>query len=280
MPLYNLVHCFCIILISYNRNAASHNDASRNAIDTTSLEIYSSSSSSIALDQSSSLISSTAISSSPSSILPVTNPSESITTNPIAITSQVPSIEPTVDPTNEPSEEPTVDPTSYSPTFPVTNVPTSKLPTKAPSRSPTKTPSKAPTGEPTVEPSETPTIEPSNSCICRYNKCDPYSSTSQCCPGLTCQTSSSFSSCQEDPRYLTASPTPFKNGYINQCIMTDSGYGCWSNIPCCNPGTVCNMATRTCNFYCPTAPTISPRPSKAPVNKKMTLPYTNYVYAN
>lgn len=270
-----LVQCFFILLIS----VAADTVTPRKAIDTETLESYSFSPS-IVLEQSS-LLSSIVTSSSPSSISPFTpsgsvRPStESTTTNhPSAKTSQVPSIEPTVDPTNEPTEEPTMDPTSSSPTFPVTNVPSSKLPTKAPSRSPTKTPSKVPTAEPTVEPSEIPTLEPSNSCICRYNKCDPYSSTNQCCPGLTCQSSWSFSSCQEDPRYLTASPTPFKNGYINQCIMTDSGYGCWSNIPCCNPGTVCNMVTRTCNFYCPTAPTISPRPSKAPVNNTMTVPYT------
>ena len=279
MAFFLILQCFCILL-SYQKNAASVTDTtiSKPHMDAESSEGFTT----IHLSKLTSPLELTSNSISPGvtpSVTPSFIPSSSFVPFSDSTTTQtvgdfvptmskltIPTTEPSVDPTNEPTEEPSIEPTNASPTFPITYVPTSRFPTTFPTRSPTKTLSKVPTAEPTVEPSESPTVEPSNSCICRYSRCDPYLSTNQCCPGLTCQSSGSFSSCREDPRFLTASPTPVKNGYINQCIMTDSGYGCWSNIPCCNPGTVCNMATRTCNFHCPTAPTISPRPSKTPVS--------------
>ena len=182
----------------------------------------------------------------------------------VASNSRKPTAEPTNEPTGEPADEPSFIPSKARPSFPLTSFPTSKIPTKLPSGIPTKT------VQPTTEPIGVPSFEPSNSCTCRYSACDPNSQSNQCCPGMTCQTISGFSMCDENPIFRTASPTPFTGGFVKQCILTGSGYGCEANIHCCNPNAVCIM--ESCTLVCPTAPTISPRPSAAPVKEPSPRP--------
>lgn len=82
-------------------------------------------------------------------------------------------------------------------------------------------------------------------CVCNYNQC---SATAGCCPGLTCVPSNPFySQCLE-----TANNT---KGTQN-CIATQSGFGCVTDNDCCNPHAKC--ISSFCNLPCSTTPTIQP----------------------
>ncbi|KAG7340224.1 laminin G domain containing protein [Nitzschia inconspicua] len=96
------------------------------------------------------------------------------------------------DPTNKSSQVPlpTPSPTNAPTPGPTRNPTTS--PTNAPTPGPTRNPTTSPTNAPTPSPTRNPTPQPTNKCFTSGTCCD--SNPNGCCAGLTCKSSSMWSS--------------------------------------------------------------------------------------
>ena len=200
--------------------------------------------------------------------LPSLNPSLSPSKNP----SSIPTLLSTANPSGTPSFTPSTKPSrTYRPS---TRIPSVRPSTARPTFTVTTTyPSIEPSEEPThtisFDPTDEPTAPPVTPCLCRYQQ--NCFKDSDCCPGLSCTIFNTYSMCQENIIYRKV---------VNNCTVTDQGYGCKRSQECCNPFGICNKVKQSCSLICPTVPTSIPvarPPTWTPIYPYTLRPVTKFI---